>query len=243
MRRLEFEEAHMASVAAPPPEAPQPAAGPAVRPNWIQRNHFILRRLHSLSGIIPVGGFLLFHFYENGAIFYGPEAYDVMAEEARGIRYLEIMEIFVILLPLLYHMIYGLFIASYARNNTMSYNYGRNNLFMWQRATGIIVLLFLLYHVWQFRLTAFWEGSANTATVAYTMASLPVFIFYVVGVVASGFHLGNGIWTFLITWGITIGKRAQRISQIVTTALSIVLSVVGIALAVAFVVAAGGFRF
>jgi succinate dehydrogenase / fumarate reductase, cytochrome b subunit len=232
----------MASVTAPTPEA-QPAAGPAAKPNWIQRNHFILRRIHSLTGIVPVGGFLLFHFYENGAIFYGAEAYDVMAEEARGIRYLEILEIFVVFLPLLYHMLYGLFIASYTRNNTMQYNYSRNNLFMWQRVTGIILVLFLLYHIWQFRFTAFWEGSANTPTVAFTLANPFVFAFYIIGVVASGFHLGNGIWTFLITWGITIGKRAQRISQVVTTGISLTVSAIGIAIAIAFLLEAGGFRF
>ena len=212
------------------------------RPNWIERNHFWLRRLHSLTGIVPVGGFLLFHFYENGAIFYGADAYNTMAEEARGIRYLELLEIFIIFLPLLYHAIYGLFIASYARNNTMTYNYSRNNLFMWQRATGVIVLLFLLYHVWQFRLTSFWSTHAESVTVGYYLRQWPIFLFYVIGVVASGFHLGNGIWTFLITWGITIGKRSQRISQVITTALAIAVSLVGIAIAVAFVVQEGGLR-
>ena len=229
----------MATVTAPPPQ-PSPATGPAARPNWVERNHFLLRRLHSLTGVVPIGGFVLFHFYENGAIFYGTRAYDTMAAEARGIRYIEIMEIVLVFLPLLFHALYGLFIASYARNNTMSYNYSRNNLFMWQRATGVMVLLFLLYHIWQFRLTAFWNVHADTGSVAATISYLPVFVFYILGVVATGFHLGNGIWTFLITWGITIGQRSQRISQVVTTALSLLVSAVGIGIAVAFVIAAGG---
>lgn len=232
----------MATVAAPPPKA-QPAAGPAARPNWIQRNHFILRRLHSLTGIVPVGGYLLFHFYENASIFYGADAFNKMASDARGIRFVEVLELFVIFLPMMYHALYGLFIAGYARNNTMSYNYSRNNLFMWQRATGLIVLLFLLYHVWQFRLTQFWFGHASTGGVMETISYVPVFVFYIVGVVASAFHLGNGIWTFLITWGITIGQRAQRISQVVTTSISILVSLLGIAIAVAFVLQKGGLHF
>jgi succinate dehydrogenase / fumarate reductase cytochrome b subunit len=232
----------LATIATPPPKA-QPATGPAARPNWVQRNHFILRRIHSLTGIVPIGGFLLFHFFENGAIFYGAEAYNEMSSGARGIRYIELIELLLIFLPLLYHAIYGLFIVSYARNNTMTYNYSRNNLFMWQRATGIIILLFLLYHIWHFRLTQFWFAGANTYSVMTTISYVPIFIFYVVGVVASAFHLGNGIWTFLITWGITIGQRAQRISQIVTTGISIVVSLVGIAIALAFVNLAGGWHF
>ncbi|HKP51611.1 MAG TPA: succinate dehydrogenase [Chloroflexia bacterium] len=234
----------MSTATAPPPET-TPATGSPDRtgskPNWVQRHHFFLRRLHSLTGIVPIGGFLLFHFYENGAIFYGVEAYDEMSRGAREIRYLEVLEIVIIFLPLLYHALYGLFIASYARNNTMSYNYGRNNLFMWQRVTGIITMLFILYHVWQFRFNAFRAGHADPDAVAAVMSQAHIFAFYIIGIVASSFHLGNGIWTFLITWGITIGKRAQRISQMVTTAISIVLSLVGVGIAVAFVSAAGGF--
>ena len=229
----------VATATAPAPKA-TPATGPAAKPNFIQRNHFWLRRLHSLTGIVPVGGFILFHFYENGTIFYGAAAYDKMATEARGVRYLELMEIFLIFIPLLYHALYGLFIATYARNNTATYNYSRNNLFMWQRATGVMVLLFILYHVWQFRFTSFWSTHASVEAVSANLSQIPIFIFYVIGVIATAFHLGNGLWTFLITWGITVGQRSQRISQVITTGISLLISVIGIAIAVAFVAQAGG---
>ncbi|MDQ6694452.1 MAG: succinate dehydrogenase [Chloroflexota bacterium] len=232
----------MATVTAPPPKQ-TPAAGPAAKPNFVQRNHFWLRRIHSLTGIVPIGGFMLFHFYENGAIFYGQKAYDEVSASARGIHYLELMELFLIFIPLIYHSLYGLFIATYARNNTMSYNYSRNNLFMWQRATGIIVLLFILYHTYQFRFTQFWSGHASTQGVMDTISWAPVFVFYIIGIVAASYHLGNGIWTFLITWGITVGQRSQRISQFITTGISVALSAVGIAIAVAFVVVKGGLHF
>lgn len=228
----------MATSTAPAPQTDLPAKNGFQR--WVARNHFILRRLHSLSGIVPVGGFLLFHFYENGSIFYGPKAYDSMAVEARGIRYLELIEIALIFIPFLYHALYGLFIASYARNNTMSYNYGRNNLFMWQRFTGIVLVLFILYHIWSFRFTVFRSEHSDSNSVAYIVSQFPVFVFYIAGVMSAAFHLGNGIWTFLITWGITIGKRAQQISQYVTTTLSVLVSLAGIAIAIAFVVQAGG---
>src|SRR6478609_8919080 len=156
------------------PKAARPArtARPTALTNWIERNHFWLRRLHSLTGIIPIGGFVLFHFYENGAIFYGAAAYDKMATDARDVRYLALLEIFLIFLPLLYHALYGLFIAAYARNNLASYNYGRNNMFMWQRATGLIALLFILYHVWQFRFTAFWSTHAGASSVAAYLSQI-----------------------------------------------------------------------
>ena len=230
----------MATVTAEP-QPPATTSGRASRPGWIERNHFWLRRIHSLSGIIPVGGFLLFHFYENGAIFYGTDAYNTMSEEARGIRYLELIEIFLIFIPFLYHAVYGLFIAAYSRNNVDNYTYGRNRLFMWQRLTGVVLLLFILYHIWQFRFDSFRESHADAATVAAAFAVVPVFVFYVVGIVSAGFHLGNGLFTFLITWGITVGQRAQRIAQVISAALAIIVSVVGVAMALIFVNAAGGF--
>ncbi|MDX9753378.1 MAG: succinate dehydrogenase, partial [bacterium] len=39
-------------------------------------------------------------------------------------------------------------------------------------------------------------------------------IFYFVGVAAASFHFGNGLWNFLVKWGITVGDRAQQVSMI-----------------------------
>ncbi len=36
---------------------------------------FLLRRLHSLSGVVPIGAFLLEHFISNAEAFKGPLAY------------------------------------------------------------------------------------------------------------------------------------------------------------------------
>ena len=38
--------------------------------------HFWLRRLHSLSGIFPIGFFLLEHMFSNAFILLGSEAYN-----------------------------------------------------------------------------------------------------------------------------------------------------------------------
>ena len=34
-------------------------------PSFLERHHFLLRRLHSLSGIIPVGLFVVMHLFTN----------------------------------------------------------------------------------------------------------------------------------------------------------------------------------
>ena len=46
--------------------------------------------------------------------------------------------------------------------------------------------------------------------------------------IASVFHLANGIWTSLITWGITIRARTQQVSGYVCAVLGIVLAIAGV---------------
>ena len=69
----------------------------------------------------------------------------------------------------------------------------------------------------------------------HTILGLPVSILYVIGVLATVYHLANGIWTSLITWGVTIGPSSQR-------AAGYACSVFGVMLAVAGVSAIWGFR-
>ena len=37
-------------------------------------------------------------------------------------------------------------------------------------------------------------------------------ILYFIGITATVFHFANGLWNFMVKWGITVGQRAQRIS-------------------------------
>ena len=41
---------------------------------------------------------------------------------------------------------------------------------------------------------------------------VPIFIIYMIGITATVWHFANGIWLFLVDWGITIGERAQRLT-------------------------------
>ena len=156
-----------------------------------------------------------------------------MAIHARDIQLILFLEFGLILLPLLYHMLYGLFIASYTRVNVAAYSYGRNRLFMWQRLTGIILVLYIVYHVLVLRFGAFASGPASYDIMRQHLSNPLIFAFYVAGILSAAFHLGNGLWTFLITWGITVGRRAQRISQWVTTAISVGASLLGLAIILA----------
>lgn len=47
---------------------------------------------------------------------------------------------------------------------------------------------------------------------------------YVIGILAACFHFSNGLWSFLISWGITVGPRSQRVSSILCLGLFVLVS-------------------
>ena len=103
---------------------------------------FILRRLHSLSGVFPIGFFLLEHIFSNSLILRGPEAYNRQIHFLQSLPFVLFLEIVFIALPILYHSIYGLVVTVTGKTNLSSYPYTQNLFYMLQRVTGIITLIF-----------------------------------------------------------------------------------------------------
>ncbi|MNE73615.1 Succinate dehydrogenase cytochrome b558 subunit [compost metagenome] len=69
----------------------------------------------------------------------------------------------------------------------------------------------------------------------HNIATNPVyFVIYVVGVLSAAFHFSNGLWAFLISWGITIGPKAQRISSYICMGLFAVVSALFLLSLIAF---------
>ena len=120
----------------------------------LENREYILRRLHSLLGVIPIGIFLIQHFVINHFATRGPEAFNSAAHFMESLPFRYALEIFIIFIPLLYHAIYGVFIAFQAKNNSVQYSYFRNWMFRIQRVTGIILLIFISWHVWETRIAA-----------------------------------------------------------------------------------------
>jgi succinate dehydrogenase / fumarate reductase cytochrome b subunit len=71
--------------------------------------------------------------------------------------------------------------------------------------------------------------------VAREFRMVPIFIVYMIGIVATVWHFANGIWLFLVDWGITIGERAQRLTGYACIGFGVVLLLVGVNAAVAFI--------
>lgn len=202
-------------------------------------NSYYFRKLHSLLGVIPVGFFLIEHLITNYT------AWNLGHEEfIKGVVWLNelplvfFLELFGIWLPLLYHGVYGLYVAFQARNNVTNYGYFRNWMFMLQRVTGVATLIFVVWHTFETRVQVA-LGNISHEQLGGTMhdiATNPIFFaLYVIGIVSATFHFSNGMWSFLVSWGITIGPRAQRVSSIVWMGVFVIMSVMFVLSLYAFV--------
>ncbi len=205
---------------------------------------FVLRKLHQLSGIVPLGFFLLEHFYTNSKALSGAAEFNTAVKDLQSIPYILLVETGGIFIPLIYHAVYGLVITVEARPNNLNYPYPRNWFYLIQRVTGVILFFFITFHVLNFRFGMI-PGLNNISVahnpeqafgvVAGEFSILPIFIIYVVGITSTVWHLANGIWLFMVDWGITIGERAQRLTGYACIGFGVVLLLVGINAAVAFI--------
>lgn len=196
---------------------------------------FINRRLHSLLGVIPVSLFLVQHLVVNSFATRGEESFNAASHFMESLPFRYFLEIFIIFLPLLFHAIYGLYIAFTAKNNVSRYGFFRNWMFMLQRVSGVITLIFVAWHVWETRLAAAFGAEVNFQMMANILDNPFMLVFYIVGVISAVFHLANGLWSFAVSWGITISPRAQQISTYVTMVIFVALSIIGLRAIFAFV--------
>ena len=196
---------------------------------------FFNRRLHSLLGVIPVGLYLTVHLVVNHFATQGEEAYNKAVEFMGSLPFLIFLEIFVIYLPILYHAIYGLYIAFTAKNNVKRYGTFRNWMFVLQRITGVITLIFIAWHVWETRIAAAFGADVNFDMMADIVSNPAMLWFYIICIVGAVFHFANGLWSFFVSWGITVSPRSQQISTYVTLGFFVVLSIIGVRAILAFV--------
>ncbi len=182
---------------------------------------FALRKLHSLSGIVPVGAFLLFHLFENLKVGLSKEAYNEAIQSLWGLAPRPVfyaIEVGLLIVPILFHALYGFWIWYTGQSNAGQYPYRRNWLFTMQRWSGLVVFAFILLHVWQLRIMpggklALLRGPSDLPRydeVAAAIRPLGWTVMYLVGALTAAFHLGNGLFGFAYSWGLAVGRKAQQ---------------------------------
>lgn len=215
------------------PAAPMPVKG-GVAP--LRAGHgysFLLRRLHSLTGIIPVGAFLFEHILiSNASAIGGPAAYARQVHFLASLPLVPILELFGIWLPILFHALYGFYIWYRGETNVGEYPWTGNWMYTAQRWTGGIAFAYILWHTWTMRFTGVdlheYPG-ASFGKVQSEVFQTPLFLFYVVGLIAASWHFAYGIWLFCAKWGIVSGEKARKRFLIVCLIFFFALTGVGLA--------------
>jgi succinate dehydrogenase / fumarate reductase, cytochrome b subunit len=197
---------------------------------------FLLRRLHSLSGIVPVGLFTIGHLFTNAQMLWGQEAdgssaFQHEVDFLHNLPFLLFIEIG-IWASIGFHAALGVWYTFTGKQNIRDYAYGGNIRYFLQRVTGLIALVFIFLHIatlrWRWDIfgwyTPFW-GRGYQAGLGDALASTPlslpltayalqfhvmVALFYLIGVLAVVFHWSNGLWTAAISWGLTITEGSMK---------------------------------
>jgi succinate dehydrogenase / fumarate reductase, cytochrome b subunit len=221
-------------------ETSAPAA-PAVesRPSFLVRHQFLIYRLFSLSGLIPVGAYLVVHLATNASVINGPMSFQEQVDRIHALGVvLPVVEWVFIFIPILFHAVVGWLIIAGAMPNTNSYPYAGNIRYTLQRATGIIAFFFIVFHVVQlhhtlggpFEQMGGGQFDSEHAASSAALALQPTWIkfVYVIGLLACVYHFANGLWTQGITWGIWTTAAAQRRANWVSIVVGIPLAAIGL---------------
>jgi succinate dehydrogenase / fumarate reductase cytochrome b subunit len=213
--------------------------------SFLVRHDFLLRRVHSLTGLIPVGAYMVVHLATNASIWNGAGTYQQAVNQIHSLGgLLPLVEWAFIFLPILFHGIYGIAIIRSGLPNNGSYPTSSNIRYTLQRATGLIAFLFIMWHVFHMHgwiHSETWRefirplgaqfapfNAATSATAAMQQSPL-IRIGYLVGILACVFHLANGIWTMGITWGLWITPEGQRRGNFVAGGVGAIILVIGVA--------------
>ncbi len=198
--------------------------------------HYLLLKTHSLTGIIPIGAFLVVHFSINSLRTVGVWQYQLSIDFINNLPFLFGIEIIFIFIPLLFHSLMGFHLAFSSKSNVMRYNYPRNWMYVLQRWTGAIIFVFLVFHIGTTVVPKILGGKAQFEAAPFLInimndqfSSWDGIAIYMIGILAATFHFANGLWGFCMSFGILVGEKAQRNASILFVLFGLLMTFMGFA--------------
>lgn len=176
-----------------------------------------LRRIHSLSGLVALGAYLLLHLGFNAAAIRGQGAFIAATAPTRG-RFVWIAEILFVGVPFAFHALYGFWSWRRPRPDQGRFPTDASWVHGAQRISGLVLFVFVLAHVWELRAQRAVHGLAHDALystmvlhLSSTTHGVPLMaIAYLLGVSAAVFHLSAGLWTYVVSHTPLKGQRLAR---------------------------------
>jgi succinate dehydrogenase / fumarate reductase cytochrome b subunit len=192
---------------------------------------FWAKRMHSLTGVVPLGCFLFEHLFSSFLLVFGFPRFIAQVEFLWSMPCLCVLELGLIFLPLAYHAGYGIYLAVTAQDNFRVYPTFANFMFIVQRVSGIVLFIFVVVHLWETRVQKMiYDDSAEQLAqrMVHILASNWKISFYVIGVTAAVIHFCRGLASFVTTWGIVVNPRMQRLVNWGVCTLGVVLLTFGL---------------
>ena len=203
--------------------------------------HFLLLKLHSLTGIVPIGLFLVFHLGFNTLRTVGVDQYRFVIDLINNAPFLIWIELGLIIGPLLFHSVMGFYVIYLGKINVLRYPYPRNWMFTLQRLSGAVIFVFLIYHVGTTVVPKILAGKTQFAAAPFLIDLMNQEfqtwqgrIIYMIGIFSAAFHFANGLWGFCLSWGILAGRSAQRNAGYAFMLAGVVLTLWGLATVLEF---------
>ncbi len=193
---------------------------------------FLSRRLHSITGVIPVGLFLVYHLYGQLYLHSGAEGYNARVNGFYDSPLSTWILILLVYIPLFYHSLLGVKL-SFEANVQPTYQFFGHLLYWLQRISGVGVFLFIIAHLANAKFAPGAGCFADCAADHYGHlaegfgdpdSGLITKTVYMLGILGATFHLSNGLNTFCITWGIALTPKAQAKVRTVSIALFVLLT-------------------
>ena len=107
-----------------------------------------------ISGLV-FGGYLIVHLLVNATIAQGGMVYQMQVDKIHGLPFLPVIEWTFIFLPIIFHTVYGIWITVTGQPNVTNYPFAKNVFYVLQRASAIVIVLFMLFHVLSLKYSAF----------------------------------------------------------------------------------------
>ena len=184
----------------------------------IPRSTIGRKALMAVTGLVWIG-FVAMHMWGNLHIFQGAEAFNHYAEFLREVgdplfsygqllNLLRVVTVTSILLHVwaaytLYQMARRAHGSSYAVKRVVQANYATR----FMRIGGVVIILFLLFHLAQFTWVALPETALTPRMDPYSnvitaFQNPAIALVYIVAVAALGLHLYHGVWSMFQTLGL-----------------------------------------
>lgn len=168
------------------------------------RRSNVVRRLHALSGVVPLGAFLVEHLWATAGAMKSRAAFDARVLWLDRSRAGLAFEIVFILAPLAFHALYGVVLAFDKTEKEDAYPYPDHRFRLLLRASGIAALVFIAWHMWELPIARMLgripvDGLFDIASMhlSTTVRGVPWrAIGYFLGLFATLFHFAYGLISF-----------------------------------------------